>query len=97
MPQGLFTNDVRRLPQKQIRVLISCVSLTVGGVTKYKYFEDVIFEWSLRTSKPCVGECSNSSIVCKQLLTGQSDVWDSIQLNFNRMFNRVFNRVHYTL
>ena len=23
-----------------------------------------------------------------------SQTWDSIQLNFNRMFNRVFNRVH---
>ena len=30
-----------------------------------------------RTSMLCVGECSNasSSVVCKQLLTGQNDVW----------------------
>ena len=45
------------------------------GLQKSKICEDVICEWSLRTSKPCAGECSNSSVVCKQLLTGQSDVW----------------------
>ena len=28
-----------------------------------------------RTSMPCVGECSTSSVVCKQLRTGQDDVW----------------------
>ena len=28
-----------------------------------------------RTSMPCVGECSTTSVVCKQLLTGQNDVW----------------------